>query len=276
MSILECIIYGLISGVSEFLPVSTLAHQNLLRYLFGVDTRNSLQELMVHMGIILSVFVGARDMISRLRDEQKSISSTRRRKNRSMKTITYYDLRLLKTASVPLLIGMLLYIVTSGYESKLLTIVLYSLLSAFILLIAEHLSRGNRDARTMTGLDGIVMGIAGALSTIPGISRMGMISAYARSRGADSKHVANWATLLALPALLFLICFDFFGIVTIGVGTITFGAVIGYLLSGIAGFCGGYIGISIIKMVLSESGFSGFAYYSIGTALFSFILYLIT
>ena len=275
MTILEHIVYGLISGVSEFLPVSTLAHQNLLRYLFGVETRNSLQELLVHMGVLLSIFVGARDVISRLREEQKSLASTRRRK-RSMKTISYYDLRLLKTAAVPLLIGMLLHIVTSRYEGKLLTIVLFSLISATVLLIAEHLSRGNRDARTMTGLDGIVMGIAGALSAFPGISRMGMISAYAMSRGADSKNVANWATLLALPALLFLVCFDLFGIVTVGVGALSFGVVIGYLLSGIAGFCGGLIGISIIKMVLNDSGFSGFAYYSIGTALFSFILYLIT
>ena len=37
MNFLECIIYGLLSGLAEFLPISATAHQTILRTLFGAD-----------------------------------------------------------------------------------------------------------------------------------------------------------------------------------------------------------------------------------------------
>ena len=37
MSLLQSIIYGLVSGLSELMPVSSAAHQVFLRELFGVQ-----------------------------------------------------------------------------------------------------------------------------------------------------------------------------------------------------------------------------------------------
>lgn len=276
MSIIESILYGFVSGLSAFLPVSSHAHQSLMCYLFGISTRNSLQEILVHIGLMFSIFVGCREIIFRLRREQKLMSATRRRRMRAVDAKSYYDLRLLKTATFPLLIGLLLYITTQKLENNLVAIMGFLLVNAFALLVAEHSRHGNRDARTMTGLDGIVMGILGALSVFPGVSRTAMIASYATVRGADSENVSNWAILLGIPAIAFAICFDVFRIVTVGVGGFSFSAFIGCLLSGAAAFTGGYVGISLLKAVLANSGFSKFAYYSIGAALFSFIIYLIT
>ena len=276
MSIIENIIYGFVTGLTELLPVSSRGHQMLLRYLFGAEARNPLQEFLVHIGILLSILVGCREIIVRLRREQKAIAGSGRRRNRSLDLKSYYDLRLLKTATIPLIIGLFLTFITEKSETRLLTVMAFLLINALVLFIAEHSQHGNRDARTMTGFDGILMGVLGSLSVFPGISRTGMISAYATIRGAETKNVANWAFILGIPAVLFLIFFDLIGIFSVGVGVFSFAALLGYIFAGIFAFLGGYLSIAILQTFLSHYGFSYFAYYSVGAALFSFALYLIT
>lgn len=275
MEVLENLIYGFVSGITEFLPVSSQAHQGLLRYIFGISTRDSLQNLLVHMGIILSVIVGYRETLMRLQREQKNIASGRRRSH-SLDLKSAYDLRLIKTAAIPLFIGLILSFATWRWENSLLAILAFLLLNALVLLLAEHAPQGNRDARTMTGLDGILIGVLGALSAFPGISRTGMITSYATLRGADRQYSASWAIVLSIPAMAFAIIFDFYGIFGFGVGSLTVIAFLGYIASGIAAFFGGYLGITIFQIIVRHSGFSGFAFYSLGASLLSFILYLIT
>ena len=276
MSFLENILYGFVSGIAEFLPVSSRAHQVLLRYILGVDSRNFLQEFLVHIGLLLSIIVCCREVISRLRREQKSLSSSGYKRKRSLDPKSYFDIRLMKTASIPLIIGLCISFVTAKKDSNLLSVMAFLILNGIVLFIADHTQRGNRDSRTMTGLDGIIMGILGSLSVFPGISRTGIVSAYAAARGADSENTTNWAFLLGIPALIFFLCFDIFGIITAGVGIISFTAMIGYLLAGISAFCGGYIAISALKAFLNHAGFSQFSYYSFGAAFLTFIIYLIT
>ena len=82
--------------------------------------------------------------------------------------------------------------------------------------------------------------------------------------------------VLGIPAIIFWICYDIFGIISIGVGLISFAALIGYILAGVFAFLGGYIAISAFKAILNHSGFSQFAYYCFGVAFLTFIIYLIT
>ena len=276
MSLLESILYGLVSGIAEFLPVSAEAHQALLRLLFGVSNRSSLQELLIHIGVLVSVFVASRETLNRLRLAQNSLSHTRRRRARNqLDGKSYYDLRLVKTAAVPLIIGLFLRITTQSFDGNLLAVMVFMLLNALVLLLVAHSSHGNRDARTMSGLDGIVMGVAGALSVLPGISRTGMIASYATVRGADTESAADWAILLGIPAIIVAACLDIVGIFFGGLGALSASMVAGCVLSGLTAFCGGYLGISVLRLILNHVGYSKFAYYSIGTAMFSFILYLI-
>lgn len=276
MSLIESIFYGFVSGITEFFPISSRAHQTLLRYIFGATSRNSLQELLVHIGLLLALFVGCRDVLQRLYREQKTIATSRRKRNRSLDVKSLYDLRLIKTATFPLLICLLLCVVVGKWKDNLLTVMCFLIVNGLILLFAEHIQHGNRDSRTMTGLDGIIMGILGALSSFPGISRTGIVSAYATARGADNQNAANWAFLLGIPAIVFAACYDIILIFSSGVGTLSLLLIVGCILSGIGAFVGGYIAISILVSILNHAGYSPFAYYSLGAALFSFVLYLIT
>lgn len=276
MSVIENVLYGLVSGLTEFLPISGRGHQTLLHYLFGVNTRLSLQDLLVHIGILLSVFVACSDHIARLRWEQQSASTLRRNKSRRMDTKGHYDLRLLKSTVFPMLLGTILFNLVSRAESSLLSLVWLLIANGAVLLVAEHTRRGNRDAKTLTGFDGMLMGIFTAASALPGLSGTGMTLSYSAARGVDVQKATNWTILLVIPATVFAIAGDVFFIFGNGFCAVSALVIIGSALAGIAAFCGGYIGISILRLLAENSSVFQFSCYSFGLALLSFMLYLFT
>lgn len=276
MSVIENILYGLISGLTEFLPVSGSGHQTLLHHLFGVNTRVSLQDLLVHIGILLSAFVVCSDNIARLRWEQSAATTVRRNKSRRMDTQSHYELRLLKSTIVPMLLTTVVFNLLLRSEYKLSSLMWLFVLNGVILLIAEHMRQGNRDAKTMTGFDGILIGITTAASVLPGLSGTGLTLSYTTTRGTDIQKATNWVILLVIPTMLFAICGDIFYIFGNGFGSVSFLMILGCLLAGISSFCGGYIGISILRLMVTNTSVFQFSYYSFGLALLSFMLYLFT
>ncbi|MBR5022164.1 MAG: undecaprenyl-diphosphate phosphatase [Oscillospiraceae bacterium] len=276
MSVIENILYGFISGLTEFLPVSGSGHQALLHHLFGVNTRVSLQDILVHIGILLSAFVVCRDNIARLRWEQGTARTVRREKSRRMDTQSLYELRLLKSTVVPMLLGTILFNLIFKTENNLSPLIWLFIVNGVILLIAEHMRQGNRDAKTMTGFDGILIGVTTAASTLPGLSGTGMTLSYTTARGTDIHKATNWVILLVIPAMLFAVCSDIFYIFGNGFGTVSFIMILGCVLAGISAFIGGFIGISVLRLLVTNSSVFQFSYYSFGLALLSFMLYLFT
>lgn len=276
MSVIENILYGFVSGLTEFLPVSGSGHQALLYHLLGVNTRLSLQDLLVHIGILLSALVVCRDNIARLRWVQNTATTVRRNKSRRMDTQGHYELRLLKSAIAPMLLATIIFNLLLGTENDLSSLMWLFIVNGLILLIAEHMRQGNRDAKTMTGFDGILIGVTAAASTLPGLSGTGITLSYTTARGTDIQKATNWVILLVIPAMLLAICGDIFYIFGNGFGTVSFLMILGNLLAGISAFCGGFIGISILRLLVANTSVFQFSYYSFGLALLSFMLYLFT
>lgn len=271
MNWLQSLIYGLVSGFTEFLPISSQAHQSLLMQLFGIDNRDPLCDFLVHLAVLLSLFAGCRPVLEQLRREQK-LRIHNRRTHRTSQSLL--DLRLINNAAVPMVVGLLVlsYITKSGTAFPLIAVFL--LINGIFLYAPERMVQGNKDARTMSGFDSILIGIAGALSAFTGISRVGAMLSVSIARGADRQKALNWVLLLSIPAIITLIFLDFFGIV-IHAGEINFiSNILSYILSATSAYCGGYLAILLMKFLTVRTGFAGFAYYSWGAALFSFLLYL--
>lgn len=273
MSIFESILYGLVSGMAEFLPVSSQGHQAIMMQLFGLSGREPVRDIIVHLAILFALLNTCKPLFSRMRREH--ILSTRSRRRKKTVRMAQYDLRLIKTAAFPMLAGFLIYIAVRSYEFQPLYLALLLCINGIVLIIPEYIRHGNKDARFMTGWDGILLGLLGALSAFPGISRIGIMNAYCLSRGSDRQHTLNWLLILSAPILILFLGLDIFNLFTLGFGSFSFIIFVGYVLSGIMAYIGGYFGIMIIRFLTVRTGFAGFAYYSWGTALFSLVLYLI-
>ena len=274
MSLFESLIYGLVSGLAEFLPVSSQGHQAIMLRLFGQDHRDPVRDILVHIGILLALLTACRSLFVHLRREN-ALSKRTRRKNRTYERKGIFDLRLIKTAAIPMLIGMLVYIAGRGLEFKPIQLALLFAVNGIILIVPEYMAHGNKDARSMTGWDGILMGLTSVFSSLPGISRVGTMSAIATARGADRQASLSWILALSMPALVMFVGFDIVNLFLQGFDPISFAIILGYIISAAAAFAGGYFGIVILRYLTVQVGYTGFAYYSWGAAMFSFVLYLI-
>lgn len=273
MSFFESILYGLITGLSEFLPVSSQGHQAVLLRLWGLDSREPIRDLLVHVAVLIALIFGCKSTLIRLYREKAILARSRRSRTYEFNGI--YDLRHVKAAAIPMMILLIVYTRSVSIESMPLCLTLTFLLNGLLLLIPEHSRQANKTARNMSGFDGVLMGIFSGLSFLPGVSRVGIGMGIMTIRGADRGNNLTWALLLSIPALILWIVFDFVHMFTIGVGALSFLNVLSYLLSAGFAFAGGLLGISFARFLVQKSGFLSFAYYSFGMAMFTFILYLI-
>lgn len=274
MNWFEAIVIGLVSGLTEFLPVSSVAHQGILLHIFGCEEAGGLLRLFIHVGAILALFVSSGGLMQKLHREYQLSSRTRRRRNRDVNVQSVLDIRFVKTAVIPLLIGHIFYIKTMNWESSIPILSLCLLLNGLILLVPMYLPRGNKDSRNMSALDGILFGIFSAVSVLPGVSRIGTGCSAAIARGAAPQEAYKWSLLLSVPALIILICFDVYAVLFGGVTGIDVTMIPKCLISGAFAYLGASLSINLLKTLTIRSGLSAFSYYSCGAALFAFILYL--
>lgn len=275
MSFIESVLYGIVSGLTEVFPVSSQANQMVMRHLFGVSEKEPIRDLLVHIAILAALFLACRGMFVKIRREQILAHRMRRSPSqvRSLKSV--YDMRLVRTAAPVMMLGMFANLLFADFYDKRTLFAFVLLINGALTLIPAYMHHGNRDARSMTSFDGMLIGVAAALSAIPGISRNGLIMFVTLIREADKQNGVTWALLLAVPAMVMLILLDFISIFTVGIGALSLSVFLGYLISMLMAFIGAYIGVNTIRMLISRSDYSGFAYYDFGLALLTVILYLI-
>jgi hypothetical protein len=80
--------------------------------------------------------------------------------------------------------------------------------------------------------------------------------------------------LLFIPLTLGLLVFDIIAVVAAKI-TLTFLTLVMYQMYGTLAFLCALLSIVLMRYLAVKVGFTGFAYYSLGLALFSFVFYLV-
>lgn len=274
MNWLESILYGFLSGLSEFMPVSSQAHQTILLYLFGETDDPALLRLFVRVGILAALLYASRALLKRLQRELQLKKVPKRRRRRQPDPQYIADISFVKTACVPLVIGFAVCYFLPDWNHRLELIALFLALNGIILHLPLYMNRGNKDSRSMSALDGTLFGFGAALSVLPGVSRVGAASSFAVARGADMQQAYKWSLLISIPAIAGWMCFDLYTLFITGFGDLGFLFLMKCLVSGLFAFAGASTAIASMKFITVRLGLSAFSYYSWGAALFAFILYL--
>ncbi|MBQ8768061.1 MAG: undecaprenyl-diphosphate phosphatase [Oscillospiraceae bacterium] len=272
LSWFESFIYGIVSGLTEFLPISAEAHTAIYLRLIGAGDYGLLR-FMTHMGALLALLITCAPMLSKLNRERKIAAVTKKRRKRAPDTRSLTDIRFLRICVIALIIVFILYPAVHDLHQRLWILAGFLIVNGILLYIPQFLPGANKDSRSLSSLDGMIVGLSGGLGVIPGISRVGLLTSVAQMRGADRRYALDTALLLSIPAIIVLLIIDFFAILTTTVG-LTFIAILSCITAGITSFSSAFFGIYMMRFLAVRAGFSGFAYYSWGLALFSFILYL--
>lgn len=270
MDWLESILFGFLCGLTEFLPVSAQAHEALLLKMFGTAS-TPLLRLVIHAAALLALYQNCAVHIGAMLREQRLLRIPPRRRKRKPDMVKVLDFRFLRTAAIILMLGFFAEPVLSVWRYDLHIIAPILIANGILIYIPMHMATGNKDARSMSQLDAVLLGLSGVLAVIPGISRIGVLTGVGIARGADREQSLSWALLLSIPALAVLLGMDAYTVMTQGIGAF---ALLQTVFAALASFGGAWCGIRIMRFLAVKAGFSSFAYYCWGAALFSFIMYL--
>ena len=268
------LIYGLLGGFFEFLPVSPQVHQTVFLKISGLESPGYGLSFAVHLGALAAVIMAHYDRLSRLMREHKISTQPKRRRKRPSDFATLMELRLLKIAAVPVALSCLLTPWLSQYLGRLWILALLVVLNGILVILPQYMTRANKDALSLSPLDVTLIGAGGILGALPGISRVGVLTSVASMRGVDSRFGLDFAFLLSVPALIAL-CIADFAMMVIGgnpqAGALFFSGI----LACIASFGAAMAAIQLMRFLSVKNGYESLAYYNWGLAMFAFVIYLI-
>ena len=190
---INAVTWGIIQGLTEFLPVSSSGHLVLIPALLSemglsVSTPSLAQSSFLHLGTLAAVvFFYRRDVGLMLRFRS------------SPKARRLWSLLIVGTA--PAVLGLVVEdLVESAQDSTTAVSVALGFTTA-VLLVAQRL-RGRTGRLEEAGLrDGLWVGMAQVLAFMPGVSRSAVTITGGMARGLSPEEATRYSFLLAVPAI---------------------------------------------------------------------------
>src|SRR5574341_1105580 len=171
--VLRAVALGIVQGLTEFLPISSSGHLIVVRDLFGWESTDELTfDVGLHLGTTVAVIAFFWS------EWQQMLQSSWSLLARAERPPGAYDgrlLLLLVAGSIPA--GVAGVVFDAYLEDEVRgPVVVGAMLVVFgaVLLIAELRGRGEREIESTGWRDSVSIGIAQALSLVPGVSRSGV------------------------------------------------------------------------------------------------------
>ena len=252
----DTIIWGLVQGLTEFLPISSSGHLVLVPALLAemgveIGEPSLAASAVLHLGTLVAVLVFYRSDLIRLlrfRTDQRA----------------RHTIGLLALGTLPAAIGLPLRSRIEAFESVPTRVALALVVTGLILLAADRVSNTTKSVDEATPKDALLIGLAQSFALIPGISRSGSTMTMGLFRGLDRVEAARFSFLLAIPAIAAA------GLLSLGDLTGSDGSwaeiAVGFAVAGVTG----YLAIAALLKLITTRGFLPFAIYCFSVAAIAF------
>ncbi|HPX76587.1 MAG TPA: undecaprenyl-diphosphate phosphatase [Bacteroidales bacterium] len=235
----EALILGLIQGLTEFLPVSSSAHLEIGKALFGIKgEENFYFSIMVHGATVLSTLVVFwKDILKLFKGLFKFQYNEE----------TSYIFKIC-VSMIPVLIVGLLF---KDHIEKLFAgnsfVFIGSMLVVTAALLFFTYFFKNKKQRDINYLDAFIIGISQAIAVVPGISRSGATIATGLINGNKKEEIAKFSFLMVLIPILGENFLDIVGGTAVSSGIPTSSLIIGFLAAFVSGLIACKTMINIVK-----------------------------
>ena len=268
MSYFQAIIIGLLQGVTELFPISSLGHSVLLPSLFGwtniVQAQTAKESFFLaflvglHCATAIALIIFYRAEWMKLMRALLVTLQTRKIVNPAEKLIW-----LIILATIPVgLFGLAFEHLLRTVFAKPLAAAIFLTINGLILFFGERLRVRSQKKRLISSLsrtDAVIIGSSQILALFAGISRSGSTMVAGLMRGLDHEESAHFSFLLATPLILAAGVYklpDLFGANGNGVrGQI----LIGSIVAGLAA----YVSIRFLSRYFQSKTLLPFAIYSL-------------
>src|SRR5258705_4027350 len=200
MSIIEAIVLGLVQGLTEFIPISSTAHLEIVPVLVGWGHPGAAASAVIQFGTLLAAIIYFAGDIVRLVTGFFRGLMTRR----PLADVDSREAWLVVIGTIPIVVLGLLF--KKHIESTfrgLWIVTTMVIVVAILMQLAEAYAKRRqlRQFDDMTVMDAVVIGLGQCLTLIPGSSRSGSTIMPAIFRGIDRPTAARYSFLLSIPAV---------------------------------------------------------------------------
>ena len=263
MSLLSSILLGLIQGLAEFLPISSSGHLAIAEHFLGqagIPATPDFFDVLLHLGTLVAVFVAywqdIREMVVELIDGIRDLAhgTTPNPIPPARRLIL-----LIIVATLPLFAVLPVKNLVEGLSGNIYFVAGALIVTGFLLFASDRVKKGRKTEKTATLVDVLLVGVAQAIATCPGISRSGTTITAGCFVGFDRKFAVRFSFLMSIPAILganLLTMID-----AIQENTIIVSDIPVYLVGVAVAAVVGYACIRLLKMIADKGKFGWFAYY---------------
>lgn len=263
MSTWMAVFMGFVQGVAEFLPISSSGHLSLMQHFFGFEEVDNLFNILLHFATLIAVCVVYwKDIVEMVLEFFRGLASLltkrgSREVDRPPEARRLVLLVILGTLPLLLVIPIEDKVELLGNSPVFVSIAL--LVTGFILFFSDRMARGKKNGRTATVADALLVGVAQAFATVPGLSRSGCTISAGMLRGFDRKFAVRYSFLLSLPAVLGATLLKV--VKTISDGGINTALLPKYLIGMVVAGVVGYFSIRLVQLLADKGKFGKFSIY---------------
>jgi len=242
LSSVEILILSIVQGLSEFLPISSIAHLVLISKYYAFVNQNLLIDICLHLGSLLAVIIYFRN----------DLFNFVKNKNFLVKILI---------GTIPILpIGYIFY--QTGIINQLRNLEVIGWASLFfgiLLYISDKTENKKKIKQDFSIKSAIFIGLFQVLALIPGVSRSGITITSGRLLGFERVEAAKISFFLSIPTLFAASILGIFNIYKEGSSELNFLAIIAVIFS----FIFSYLTIAIFLNFIKKFSLQIFVIYRI-------------
>jgi undecaprenyl-diphosphatase len=197
-SVLEAVVLGLIQGLTEFVPISSIAHLRIVPALLGWEDPGAAYSAVLQLGTLLAVLVYFGSELGHLiRRAWGDASKGRPFASHEARLVWYILL-----GTVPIGVFGLVFQRAVEHEARSLYVIAASLIGvALLLVLAERVGTRRVTMEQIGFLQSQAVGLCQALALVPGSSRAGTTIVAGLFVGMTRETAARFSFLLGVPAI---------------------------------------------------------------------------
>lgn len=217
VEILKAVLYGIVEGITEWLPVSSTGHMILLDEWFKLDVSAEFWEfflVVIQLGAILAIVVTffkklwpfgrSNSIIEETKENGKVVYA---KKSREEKIAIWKIWRNVVIACLPAaVVGLLFDDWLDDHFYNFITVAIMLILYGIIFIVLEILNKKRdfkiHDCKNMSWKIALIIGLVQLLALIPGTSRSGVTILGAMIIGLDRSTSAEFSFYLSIPVML--------------------------------------------------------------------------
>ena len=199
IEILKAVLFGIVEGVTEWLPISSTGHMILLNEFINLNVSDEfykLFEVVIQLGAIMAVVVLFFKKIWPLKKQKEKIVLDKKSLNLWGKIIV---------ACIPaVIIGLLFYDILDKYLYNGVVVALALIIYGIIFIIIESKNIGKRNVKSIDKISykqALGIGAFQLLALIPGTSRSGSTIIGGLLLGLERSVIAEFTFFLAIPVM---------------------------------------------------------------------------